>query len=325
MKMFLFVVSILAVVISPKCFGHADRCTTRSGDVDGYQVRHATHVGFYHGHNLYLDGEKKQWGSWSREGYKQAWEALKAGKEDDVDDWNCTEGSLLSHPPGYGYGTTQTTLPYIDDNSIRDCEAPLADDETVYNIELRRGYNFISIPLDNPQANCMALENVSDLVSVLGTNVNYAYSVGLDAFRTQDGEDKEITPTSGFVLVMNNAVDIEIRGTPLTEVDLEIQKGYVVYGIPVQAPVLAVVDDFFDIEGIWAVYYYQHDGGQILAQERDNNQEPVRGGTAYMIHSSKETLVTLTGEGWDALVPNAPPAMRMSPHSLTTTWGEVKR
>ena len=247
-----------------------------------------------------------------------------------------TQDPPVVNPPsggdnGNGGGGQSETVVTTQRQTVGDC-GEVMDDAVSYTMELYQGYNFISIPLMNPMASCTELNNVSDLLTVLGDSANRAYSPAHPdngAFYTEDGysvdkKDAEITPTLGFVVVMNNAVDIAVTGIPVTEAELTIHQGYGVYGIPLMSEELETMNDFFALfDYVWLIYYQRVGGSQHMAQY-NGDDITVRGGTAYMINSSQEQTIMLEGEPWQELVPRAPQAIQM-PRTLTTTWGEMKQ
>ena len=194
--------------------------------------------------------------------------------------------------------------------------------------------------MSNPAIGCNAIEHLSDFMDALGDNASYAYGVNDDRFKYVAGEgydadyvcddcttDREITPSYGFVVVMREAVEMTIVGTPITEHDMTILKGYRIYGFPVNDDRIETIDDMFDVfpNISWMSYHTLDGESRYNVFANSDEQKPILGGTAYFIQARSDLTVALSGEAWEVLTPTAPPAVRMSPKRLTTTWGAMKR
>ena len=244
------------------------------------------------------------------------------------------------NPQNYGngnpqnYGGSQNNRRGTSSSSGTGC-TPLTGEVVSFTLELKEGYNFISLPftvigVDHCEN---ALEQISDLFSAIQPDVNYIYSVGLDEFKytLNGGDNPELDPSFGFVIVMTRERTVELHGqrpetTPI-QVDLTIREGYGVYGVPIDSDDLETVGDFFDLfPSVWVIYFQLESQEQVLVQ-RDNTEhldESIRGEASYMIHSSAEETVTLEGELWET--EPASPALQLKPTiaSVITTWAQLK-
>ena len=238
------------------------------------------------------------------------------------------------NPQNNGNGNPQNNGNGGSSSSGAGC-TPLAGEIVSFTLELKEGYNFISLPftvigVDHCEN---ALEEISDLFYAIQPDVNYIYSVGLDEFKytLSGGDNPVLDPSFGFVIVMRRERTVELHAhrpaTTPVQVDLTIRKGYGVYGVPMDCEELETVGDFFDLfPSVWAIYFQLESQDQILVQ-RDNTEhldESIRGEASYMVHSSAEETVTLDGELWETEPASPAPQLKPTIASVITTWAQLK-
>lgn len=212
---------------------------------------------------------------------------------------------------------------------------PLTGEIVSFTLELKEGYNFISLPftvigVDHCES---ALEEISDLFYAIQPDVNYVYSVGLDEFKytSSGGDNPQLDPSFGFVIVMTRERTVELHAqrpeTTPVQVDLTIREGYGVYGVPIDSEDLETVGDFFDLfPSVWAIYFQLESQDQVLVQRNDTEylDESIRGEASYMIHSSAEETVTLEGELWETETASPAPQLKPTIPPVITTWAQLK-
>jgi hypothetical protein len=212
---------------------------------------------------------------------------------------------------------------------------PLTGEIVSFTLELKEGYNFISLPftvigVDHCEN---ALEEIADLFYAIQPDVNYIYSVGLDEFKytLSGGDNPELDPSFGFVIVMTRERTVELHAqrpeTTPVQVDFTIREGYGVYGVPIDSDDLETVGDFFDLfPSVWAIYFQLESQDQVLVQRNDTEylDESIRGEASYMIHSSAEETVTLEGELWETETASPAPQLKPTIPSVITTWAQLK-
>ena len=238
------------------------------------------------------------------------------------------------NPQNGGNGNPQNNGNGGSSSSGAGC-TPLAGEIVSFTLELKEGYNFISLPftvigVDHCEN---ALEEISDLFYAIQPDVNYIYSVGLDEFKytLSGGDNPVLDPSFGFVIVMRRERTVELHAhrpaTTPVQVDLTIRKGYGVYGVPMDSEELETVGDFFNLfPSVWAIYFQLESQDQILVQ-RDNTEhldESIRGEASYMVHSSAEETVTLDGELWETEPASPAPQLKPTIASVITTWAHLK-
>lgn len=245
-------------------------------------------------------------------------------------------------PPTLRYDPPITSESIDIEGVIGDCSDELAEDEVEFVMSLSRGYNRVSIPLLNPTIGCIEIEYLSDFMTALGRHASYAYGVNNDRFYYVNGgydpdyqacgscdendhiRDREITPEYGWNLVMSYAVDVVVRGEPVTEYDMEIKLGRRNYGIPVQDDRLSIVTDLFDVfTNVTSFDYYDADGEKQYVYKNTVSNDTFIGGTSYFIDADSDLTVTLSGTAWTELVPTAPPIYQRR-YTTATTWGAIK-
>jgi hypothetical protein len=245
---------------------------------------------------------------------------------------NDGNGNGNGNPQNYGGSQSNGNGGYS--SSGEGC-TPLTGEVVSFTLELKEGYNFISLPftvigVDHCEN---ALEEIADLFYAIQPDVNYIYSVGLDEFKytLSGGDNPELDPSFGFVIVMTRERTVELHAqrpeTTPVQVDLTIREGYGVYGVPIDSEDLETVGDFFDLfPSVWAIYFQLESQDQVLVQRNDTEylDESIRGEASYMIHSSAEETVTLEGELWETETASPAPQLKPTIPSVITTWAQLK-
>ena len=190
--------------------------------------------------------------------------------------------------------------------------------EIEFHLSVPAGISLIHVPLNVTSIDGAAktIESIADLYDALGGASKVTFLITYDSqdqeWRSYFGPsdtgtpaDRELTDDTGIIAGMITPASIRLTGNPLGtngSSSITLNQGLNLVGLPLRDSRVRRVSHLFALDGISgnvSVIILTDNGGfKAVGQADDPGDIAITGGQAFIMTAQRETMVTISGDGW---------------------------